>query len=100
MTQPKFNIGEVVILQHKNHTNLDGEYTVLDIIDRQTFNMENPMWRCNGAYGYDLGVILRHGSGNGSTSKYLGETHLSKKHKPSEDSLSQMMDKLKLGVPV
>lgn len=93
--EPKFKLGEEVILQHKTHPHLNGEYVVLSMIDKDTFNESHKGWYCNGNYGYNIGVVLNHSSGNGSTSKYVGENNLRKKHLPSSESFDKLMSWLK-----
>jgi hypothetical protein len=95
MTQPKFNIGEEVVLQSDTYPELNGECTVLSVSDKVHFGY----W-CHGSWKNSSPCHSYTTSIKSPYDGWWAEIALKKKPKPSKDSFSQMMDKLKLGVPV
>lgn len=84
--KPKFEVGEVVILQCKNYPELNGDYI---IADRRVGRFRNiltglPVERV----GYDLGPLL-------PDIKWFDEIHLRKKHQPGTLKFDQLMDWMK-----
>jgi len=66
MANPKFSVGEVVILQSGDHAYLNGEHTVIAVVEGgeryQGWLSADPP----GVFGYDLGVIARDDGHRGS----------------------------------
>lgn len=98
MSEPKFKVGEEIILQSKNQPESNGEYTVIDVItDGKVFECRitgNKMRR-TGRYGvgYMLDGAIAKGESGMETS--WAESALRKKYPPSEYSYTELMDKLK-----
>ena len=89
---PKFNVGEVVILQSKRFPHMNGEYTVVAIPRDGTEYMG---YRCvfpEIAYAYDVG--LRMDAGKPGKPTLVRECVLRKKHLPGELSYHQLIKSL------
>jgi hypothetical protein len=92
MANPKFSVGELVILQSKRFPHLNGEYTVVAIpLDGTEFIG----YRCvfpEIAYAYDVG--LRMDAGKPGKPTLVRECLLRKKHLPGELSYHQLIKSL------
>lgn len=97
MRKPYFHVGEEVILQSVSRPDLNGEYTVRQVLDdRETYicraTGENIRPYPEGFhYTLEEVVPLTH---DGFENCWR-ESALRRKHKPSDDSFEQMMNKLK-----
>jgi hypothetical protein len=90
--QPKFAVGEVVILQSAKQPHLNGEYTVVAIPRDGTEYMG---YRCvfpGTTHAYDIG--LRLDAGKPSKPTLARECVLRKKHLPGELSYHQLIKSL------
>jgi hypothetical protein len=95
MTQPKFSVGEQVILQSKGKPQYNGEYIVQGIAMPGKFyrGIEQPVY-CT--IGYDLGIVITENFLDVRDGYSLWcESALRKKHQPSTESFSQIMNGLK-----
>ena len=84
-----FKVGEECILQSKMHPELNGECTVIKVFDdeiRLTY-FSNGAEKMTGGYAYYLSI--KNPSG-----RMWDESALRKKHKPSTESLSTMIEQL------
>lgn len=95
MNKPKFEVGEVVILQSVLHSEYNGEYTVESVIgrgdsfkDRLTGDVRTST---DNQYGYQLSQVHTY---NGKEIVWK-ETLLRKKHQPGEMSFTNLMSSLK-----
>lgn len=92
---PLFNLDEEVILCSKAHPQCNGESVVIDIIHREDFEVMYPKWECTGTeWYYDVGVPIK---ANGERCWHWREDSLRKKHRPSEHSYKELLNKLKRG---
>lgn len=94
--RPKFQQGEEVILECNSHPHLNGEYTVIHVIETTNDRTEcyhpgvdkhftfNDPFRT--LFVYDIGNILDH-----PYATLCNEHTLRKKHKPSEFSFDDLM---------
>lgn len=87
-----FQVGEEVILQSLTYPELNGECVVLSVVE----NDDNLAWKDGKLV--DVGTHYMYKTSVGSN--YWSEIALRKKHEPSDDSFSQLMDKLKIGETV
>jgi hypothetical protein len=90
MSQPKFSVGEEVILISTLNPHLNGHYTILDrdFVHLTTLQDGSVI---KDTYRYKIGVVGSTGSG------WWVESSLRKKHKPSEfKDFTSLMDNLKL----
>ena len=80
MSQPKFAVGEVVILQSKTAPELNGEYQILRIVGHGEKVLIDGVQRTTDSrqFGYGLGVIGPEGHG------FWCESSLKKRHQPGE----------------
>lgn len=91
---PKFEVGEVVLLRSKSHPEADCESTILDIKEPLT---AHPCEAGSGVvfrgpnYSYKLQVSVVH---NGGLTSFWDETSLRKKHTPGEMSFTSLMASL------
>jgi len=85
MTQPKFSVGEEVILCSKNCPEFNGEYTVVASFYGETFSRQGKRYI---GWNYDL---------DSTHVNYWWETALRKKHKPSDMSFDSLMNSIKSG---
>jgi hypothetical protein len=88
MTQPYFSIDEEVILQSRNHPQYNGDNVVEKIITPGTklkSGLGVYIGIQYGIYGIDLG---KDSDGDQS---YFNQSALRKKHKPSDESFSELM---------
>lgn len=97
MRKPYFHVGEEVILQSVSQPDLNGEYTVRQVLNadktyicRATGNKIRP-YPEGFYYTLEEVVPLDH---DGFEMSWC-ESALRKKHKPSDDNFQQMMDKLR-----
>ena len=92
MTQPYFNVGETVILQSVDDPHLSGEHAIehcLAIGAHANPYKDGFTVTITESYGYKL-FGIDHGdtiSGSG----YYRQSALRKKHKPSDESFSEIM---------
>jgi hypothetical protein len=88
MANPKFNVGEVVILQSNKSPHLNGEYTVLAIVYNggtyQGYNCD-----FNRPFVYDIGL-----NPPGKKPHLAVEEVLRKRHQPGDMSYSQLIKSL------
>ncbi|UVN13478.1 hypothetical protein FBPa8_0014 [Pseudomonas phage vB_PaeP_FBPa8] len=96
MRKPYFHVGEEVILQSVDRPDLNGEYTVRQVVvGRETYICRDTGSKIRtypeGVYYILEEVILLT---DGFETSWC-ESALRKKHKPSDDSFEQMMDKLR-----
>jgi hypothetical protein len=93
---PKFRVGEVVILQSKDHDHCNGEYTVLVVVNGPMDytcpitgrTIENS---ANGI-GYVLDIDYKDDDG---TCRQWAEAVIRKKHQPGDQSFTELMASLK-----
>lgn len=96
MTNPYFSVGEQVLLVSKYNPEYNGDYTVIDIISRSERNMKAEKSGfvfssdSDCPYSYDLGFSrpLRNDCGEW---RYFGQAALRKKHRPADESFSELM---------
>lgn len=94
MTQPKFSVGEVVILQSRSAPELNGEYPVLDVcLPGESTPVDGVMKKNMAANSaYLLEVAGPHGS------NWWSESVLRKRHQPGEHSWQDLKTILHLPV--
>lgn len=94
MSQPKFAVGEVVILQSRSAPELNGEYPVLDVcLPNDSRPIAGVMKKnLNGQTGYLLEVVGQNGTG------WWAESALRKRHQPGEYSWQDLKTRLVLPV--
>jgi len=94
MDQPKFAIGEIVILQSKRFPELNGEYQVVDVVSPGESRLVDGFSMVNdrGGFGYSLGVRAAGHSG------WWCESALRKRHQPGEYSWQDLKTILRLPV--
>jgi hypothetical protein len=90
--QPKFAVGEVVILQSDKQPHLNGEYTVVAIPRDGTEYMGYRCMFIGTTHAYDIG--LRLDAGKPSKPTLARECVLRKKHLPGELSYHQLIKSL------
>lgn len=81
---PKFSVGEIVILQSKHYPALNGEYTVTQVIHEPNFDWDGNLVD----YGYNLA---------GSTISWA-EHALRKRHQKGDMSFKELMSDLKTNI--
>ena len=99
MSEPKYSVGEVVILQSTMMPELNGEYEVECCFAKQDWYicaLTGDKQRVTGL-GYRLHGLTPDVGGWEALFK---ETALRKKHQGSDDSFEEMMSKLKIGEKV
>lgn len=101
MSQPKFSVGEEVILQSKDCSKYNGDYIISGIIyDGVLYNcrITGLPYKSSGFnWGYILSVARQDPEDPFGREIVWGETALRKKHKPSEfKDFTSLMDSLKL----
>ncbi len=87
--QPKFSIGEQVILQSKAYPECNGEATVLDILPTVGAVDRKGVLTVQGGYSYKLTIETPE------QYRYWHELALRKKHDGSEFTFDQLMSTLK-----
>lgn len=103
MSIPKFAVNEQVIVVSQNYPEINGEYTVSEIITKEQFELKHPLIfiaKCEFYYrltGLSYQGTFRNGKPAPVLFEHVGEINLRKKHTPSSDSFTSMMDKLKIG---
>lgn len=103
MTQPKFKVGEDVILQSTSSPELNGEYKVyMHIIKGDIFKCRLTGLTITDASGEGVGYLLDEPFEN-TDHKYKieavwHERTLKKKHPPADESFDQMIRRLNNGV--
>lgn len=98
---PKFSVGEIVIVQSPNYPETNGEYEVIQI-----FNYEEFLVYCEGAFKsesqplvYRLKDYVAFGKIKvGSKTDCVSEPSLRKKHQPGEMDYKELMQTLKNSV--
>lgn len=95
MSQFKFSVGEVVILQCRDYPHLNGEYTVTHCIHAHEVYQDPEFGQplCAEILGYFLDgarLILQDGDGNAATALWY-ECALRKKHQPGELSFKELL---------
>lgn len=96
---PKFQIGEEVIVVSETQPSINGEYTIRDIIPHGSIHGINglELIKPTSQLCYDVG-IHRYDSESKTIRICLPwESELRKKYKPSPDSFETIMGKLKEG---
>jgi len=93
---PKFSVGEVVILQSKDHAQINGEYSVLIVVNGKMayecpITGETIINACDGI-GYVLDIDYKDDDG---TCCQWAEAVIRKKHQPGEQSFTDLMASLK-----
>jgi hypothetical protein len=98
---PKFSVGEVVILQSVNRPDLNGEYSVLIVVNEK-MAYECPITGKKIINGGDcVGYVLDDGAlDETDTCCQWKESALRKKHQPGEQSFTDLMASLKNPVSV
>jgi hypothetical protein len=86
MVQPKFSVGEVVILNSESHPHCNGEYTVISLKEG-TFRSVVTEDKFLG-YAYDLGIKVD------GQPVLAAEPSLRKKHQPGEMNFTNLMASL------
>lgn len=100
MNQPKFSVGEVVILQSKSRPKMNGEYTVCCILRKGDSGIDIHTGVSFQNSHDDLGYILDDRSmvedvgGGCLLSISWHESALRKKHQPGTESFSEIMQRL------
>ena len=92
MANPKFSVGEVVILQSDKQPHLNGEYTVVAIPRDGTEYMGGRCVFIGTTHAYDIG--LRMDAGKPAKPKLVTECVLRKKNFPGEMSYHQLIKSL------
>ncbi|MFP5419896.1 MAG: hypothetical protein ACLGID_00310 [Gammaproteobacteria bacterium] len=94
MDQPKFAIGEIVILQSKRFPELNGKYPVVDVLAPGESTLVDGVLMVNSQsrFGYSLGVRAVGHSG------WWCESALRKRHQPGEYSWQDLKTILHLPV--
>ncbi len=94
MSQPKFQVGEVVILQSRSAPELNDEYPVLDVcLPGESRSVDGAMKKNRTTHSvYLLEVDGPHGS------KWWAESALRKRHQPGEYSWQDLKTRLVLPV--
>ena len=97
MSRPKFQVGEEIILQSKSSPEYNGEYQVKDIIgpNEGYIGRLGKVCYISTCWSYDLGFEFPH---NGDICKSWLESALRKKHKPSDQSLEDMIKEINRSV--
>ncbi|AMO43543.1 hypothetical protein O4_68 [Pseudomonas phage O4] len=96
MRKPYFHVGEEVILQSVSRPDLNGEYTVRQVLSvNELFICRNTgkKIRVVSNFTYLLEEVIVCGDEGMEMSWY--ERALRKKHKPSDDNFQQMMNKFR-----
>lgn len=96
MRKPYFHVGEEVILQSVSRPDLNGEYTVRQVLGvNEVYICRNTGAKLNvhESFSYVLEEVVVCDDEGKEMSWY--ERALRKKHKPSDDNFQQMMDKLR-----
>lgn len=92
--RPKFEVGEVVLLQSKSYPELNGECTVKAVVGpNETVKAEDDsgVTYSSPNYTYSLDVSVMH---NGGLTSHWQESALRKKHTPGELSFTDLMASL------
>jgi len=97
MREPLYKVGEEIILVSKNWPAYNGEYVVEVVHKDGDITPKTPptIIDTDGGYSYYLGFNVPDNSYT-----HWCEQSLRKKHKPSDDSFEDMMNKLKIGETV
>jgi hypothetical protein len=85
---PKFSVGEVVILQSKNHQECNGEYSVTEIWPPDGERKNPDKVTISTTYGYSLSCD------EVDSKSCWAESTLRKKHQPGEHSFTELMASL------
>ncbi|UCW44344.1 hypothetical protein [Pseudomonas phage PPAY] len=96
MRKPYFHVGEEVILQSVSRPDLNGEYTVRQVLGvNEVYICRNTgaKLHVDESFSYILEEVIVCDDEGMEMSWY--ERALRKKHKPSDDNFQQMMDKLR-----
>lgn len=92
---PKFSVGEVVILQSKSLPNYNGEYTVKDIYGPKEYRacpVGSGVFGTDDTFTYNLGFSFEWLNG---ICDGWQESALRKNHEPSQQSFKELMSTLK-----
>ncbi len=97
MNQPKFSVGEEIILVSKNWGQFNGEYTILKIIPPKTSYIGHNGALCRNGSS-NIAYLINHVFTNeGGREICWNESSLRKKHKSSEfKDFTSLMNNLKL----
>ncbi len=84
-----FKVGEECILQSKQHPELNGDCIVLEVLapESRRYHLGGDKWESVYGYNYVLSI-------NNTKGLPWAEQALRKKHKPSTESLSTMIEEL------
>jgi len=96
MTQPYFSVGEEVILESKNYPEFNGEHVVEHIRAKGIYPTRHDLlfYRVVEGFAYKLIGIDESCFPASDSNPYFGQPTLRKKHPPSTESFSEMMDKI------
>ena len=92
--KPKFSVGEVVILQSKNHPECNGEYSVTGIYAPDGQRKNSDKVTISTTFGYSLSCD------EPDSKSAWAESALRKKHQPGELSFSSLMESLNTSLTV
>jgi hypothetical protein len=98
---PLFSVGEVVILRSSNYSELNGEYPVLLIIyglEGYTCPITN-QYLISGDEGINYVLDMDFMDSDGTCNQWV-QSSLRKKHQPSEQSFTELMQAIKSPVSV
>lgn len=87
MSVPKFAVGEVCLLQSVDHPELNGDVTVLALLNQGEIYNHNRLGPAGYAY------VLDRDASNGNP--FWDESALRKKHDPSDYGFHELMDNIK-----
>lgn len=93
--RPKFEVGEVVVLQSKHRPECNGEFSVIEVHSEAegAFPFEGASYHVSeGHYGYFLTDDALSSCGEGKA--FWAECALRKKHQPGELSFDSLMHSL------
>ena len=97
MDKPYFEVGEEVVLVSKYNPECNGDYIVCGIANHAQVEATLPDFGFIGVqirHFYDLGFSreITSKKGYAMDSPYFGQPALRKKHKPSDESFSELMN--------
>lgn len=95
---PKYSVGERVILQSKSHPEYNGEYTIIKILkdlEVSTCRITQTAHACEGGPG-DIAYLLDepHLSKSSGREIFWAEVALRKKHEPSQMSFQSLIQSI------
>lgn len=89
---PKFSVGEVCLLQSVDHPELNGDVTVLKIVNNgEEYTSPDGQLHRLGAEGF--AYVLDRDAANGNP--FWNESALRKKHDPSDYGFYELMENIK-----